>query len=147
MKKTTWLLLIVIAALAFTAVYYAVDSVKAATNKSVLAPLSVFAGGTANAIYANSIWQTYVVPYQFLWGIALMGVFAVVWWKVLAPRAPTIRKPSLSKARTTASTGIRASTPPGATVRPETKTEIAYAPPVPSATEETVKPKTEETTT
>ena len=122
MKKTTLLLLFVFAALVFTIFYFAVPVVKAVTNKNVLAPAAAFFGGTAKAIYANPIWQAYVVPYQFLWGVGLMGVFAIIWWKLLAPKMPTIRKPSVPAGTGVGSTGIRASTPIGATVRPEAKT-------------------------
>ena len=92
MKQLSVLIIVVFAALIFGIIYFAVPTVKAVTNKNVLAPAAVFFGGTAKAIYANPLWKAYVVPYQFLWGIGLMGVFAIVWWKLLAPKVPTIRK-------------------------------------------------------
>jgi len=141
-RKTTWLFLIIIALLIFVSVYLAIPQVKATTNKNVLGPIASAAGGTAAAIYANPIWKTYVVPYQFVWGVALMGFFAIIWWKLLASRAPTIRKPSLKTTPNLGSTGLRATTPPGATLRPETTTPITPTSPIVEPTAE----KTEEPT-
>ena len=140
MRKTTLVLLIVIACLVFTAVYFAVPTVKAITNEKVLGPSANFFGGVAKGIYASPIWQAYVVPYQFLWGIGLMGVFAIVWWKLLSPKMPTIRKPSVPVGTGGGSSGIRATTPVGATLRPETNV-LPSAPLVEEILEETVETK------
>ena len=139
MKKIIWLLILIILCLGAIVAYLAFGPVKAFADKSVLAPVAGVAGGTVKAIYANPLWKAYFAnpASAFLWGLGIMGVFAFVWWKFAAPKMPTIRKPSVPAGTSMGSTGIRATTPVGATLRPET-TVLPSAPLVEEIPEETV---------
>jgi hypothetical protein len=126
MRKATWLFVLIIVVLVVTVMYYAnfPSGFKPAINKNVLGPVVTSTSGVLAAIYANPIWKTYFAPtrWAYVWGVVSTIVVAFFALQFVKPQVQKIHIPVIRKAPAPSpslgSSGIRSSTPPGATVRP-----------------------------
>ena len=126
MRKATWLFVGIIAILVATIMYYANQpkGFQPAINKHVLGFFATSTSGILAAIYANPIWKAYFAPtrWAYVWGLASMAVVAFIALRFVKPQVQKIHIPVIHKTvtptYTTAST-LKASTPVGATTRPE----------------------------
>ena len=127
MRKATWLFVLIIACLILTIMYYAnfPKGFQPAINKHVLGTIASSTSGVLVAIYANPIWKAYFAPTRWAagWGAFGMLVAVIIALRFVKPQVQKIHIPVIHKTVTpTYSTGsrIQASTPAGATTRPET---------------------------
>ena len=124
MRKATWLLVFIIAILIVTVIYYAYRPFQSAVNINLLGPASALFGGWLNTIFAHPIWKAYFAPTRWAagWGAFGMLVAVIIALRFVKPQVQKIHIPVIHKTvtptYTTAST-LKASTPVGATVRPE----------------------------
>lgn len=126
MRKATWLLVAIICGLVVVVMYYAdfPNGFQPAINKSVLGPAVAGGTGLLATVYANPMWKTYFAPtrWAFVWGLASMAVVAFIALRFVKPQVQKIHIPVIRKTIAPAGpSSIRASTPPGATVRPSSE--------------------------
>ena len=104
MRRLYWIILLIALGILWGC-YTWVDWVRAAIDNA-LAPVFAFLGsalsGTYTTIVTSPFWQTWIVPYQFFIGLAVMGLIWFLSWRLhpvqrvkgLSSKAQVVRQSS-----------------------------------------------------